>query len=103
MTRIATFWSNRSGSLRETTAMFAVVVTIAGVGAALGLDRLTRDGDLPRIAILPPADRFAEKLPPAEPARANQPGSGPLDATPVASIPDQAQTIRLDPCTGALK
>jgi hypothetical protein len=98
------FWSDRRGSLRETTTMIAVATVIIGVGAAMGLDHLTRGGDLPRIAILPPASRLAEKLPDL-PSRSDDQSSPPaLDYLPVASIPSKmSQSIHLDPCTGAQK
>ena len=100
MNIVRRFWGDRSGGLREATTIVAVGVTLVGVGSALGLDRLTRDGSLPRIAIIMPNHEFADRLP-STPADRGRVDPGALDHDPVASIPDRLRPIRLDPCTGA--
>lgn len=87
------------GSMRETATMIAMLTIIVGVGAAWGLDQLTRDGGRPgrelqaRMTALPrPANRQTDA-----PAL-NQ---ATVDYTPVGSIPaNLAQPVILDPCTG---
>jgi hypothetical protein len=100
MMRIANFLRDGRGSLRETTALIATAIAILGVGAATSLDRLTRDGGLPRIAFIPPAAQVEAR----EDRLRISPPPGQLDDMPVASIPDQAsRPILLDPCTGEQK
>jgi hypothetical protein len=102
MTIWLTFWRDRRGALREMTTAVAAVVTLIGVGSAIGLDRLTRDGSLPRIAIIMPDHEFAKRLPAAEDGQTRvDPGT--LDRSSVASIPDRLHPVRLDPCTGVSK
>ena len=85
--------------------MIALVVTVLCVGAALGLDRLTREGAFPHVVFLSPDEQFARKVADLqEPRDERTPSAQTLDDSPVASIPGSwTGSVRLDPCTGATK
>ena len=106
MSYLRRFAKDENGTLRESVTLFAVLATVVSVGAAIGLDRLTREGALPRVVFLPSGSAFGEKVAAIQaPARTSPAGERrDLDNLPVASIPSPlAQTMRLDPCTGAVK
>ena len=103
MEALKDFARNKRGSLWEVTALVAAGVTLVGVGAAIGLDRLTHDGDLPQIAIFWPANRLPGAPPTSAQAAVSNPAPLALDDTPVGSIPARLAPIRLDPCTAVRK
>jgi hypothetical protein len=96
-----TFWSNEIGSLRETTAVAVAVIALAGVGAASGLDYLTKSGALPHIAIIPASSTFAQQLDGESPTKNEEIVTSVLDDSPVGSIPARmSRPIILNPCSG---
>jgi hypothetical protein len=99
--KLTVFWSDIAGSLKEKTALVVALIAIAGAGAAAGLDRLTREGDLPRIAIIPASSDFARTLDDQHPVTNREVATSVLDDSPVASIPTKlSRPIVLNPCNG---
>jgi len=109
MTKFERGGDGNNGSMRETATMIALLTIIAGVGAAFGLDRLTREHDLPRIAIMTPSHRLQERMAALPRAGCPQRTASALrqatvDYMPVGSIPaNLAQPVTPDPCPAAQK
>ena len=95
------FASVAHGSAHDIAAS-AAVIAFASLALTQLLDKATRDGSLPRIAIITGNDDAAMRMASLPRPTGNSPGvGGQYDDTPVGSIAGRPMPrVVLDPCTG---
>jgi len=76
------FSENSKGSVVDKFALFCALAAIVCVVGAHGMDRLARNGDLPRLQFSRPG------------------ANAPVDAAPTASIAKRAAEVQINPCAG---
>ena len=102
MNIFAKFSSDQKGDVLKSVAASAAVIAFASLALTQLLDKATRDGSLPRIAIITGNDDAAMRMASLPRPTSNSPGvGGQYDDTPVGSIAGRPMPrVVLDPCTG---
>lgn len=110
MPRFHRFRGDERGAAHETLALIAVVITVGCVLGAHFLERMSRSGGLPRIAIISSdgsATTFGGTFAALEhPGQTPATGSrfGDIDYSATGSLPaNSTRPVVLDPCTGRSK
>ena len=102
MNIFAKFSSDQKGDVLKSVAASAAVIAFASLALTQLLDKATRDGSLPRIAIITGNEDAAMRMASLPRPTGNSPGAGgQYDDTPVGSIAGRPMPrVVLDPCTG---